>query len=227
MGGKYKGDLKYFDTSFEARIITIFRLIPLNTIFISRHAPETLQKSDCKNGNDTAAAKKQDNIRTIYDTSCLTDSIGPIAGLYTLIHELPQTSAADRLLAVAPCDTPDIRPGLYRTMFHTLEEDPQLAGVIPYVNGNYYPLNAVYRISPAWIDCIEQAVRCKRYGVYRAISSLPVKILQCDGLSVTQEELNDIDTLEEYEKYQHKWSSKPIGNGEDCLLIKKTLIMMT
>ncbi len=119
------------------------------------------------------------------DRSSLT---GVHAGLY---------HAKNEFSFVAPCDAPFLQAELLRLLINSIK--PDIDVVIPYYNGYYEPLCAVY--SKRCIPEIETLLANKNYRIYSFFESVNIKKITIEQIKMTDPEMlsffniNTPDTL--------------------------------
>jgi molybdopterin-guanine dinucleotide biosynthesis protein A len=89
-------------------------------------------------------------IKIVEDTQ---PGLGPIGGMLTGFH-----NAQEPYVGVAPCDTPFIKPALYRMLIDTLQKSKNSHGVVCMVNRFYEPLHAVF-VRTKIISALQKVVR--------------------------------------------------------------------
>lgn len=114
------------------------------------------------------------NIRIVLDAK---PGFGPISGLCSSFKE-----AKGDYVAVAPCDSPFIKPELYTLLFKKAEGRD---GAVPFINNFWEPLHAVYRREP-FIVGLEKALSA---GKNRPVDTYPYLNIK----KVNQEEVEAVD----------------------------------
>ena len=114
------------------------------------------------------------NIRIVIDAK---PGFGPISGLYSSFKE-----AKGDYVAVAPCDSPFVKPELYTLLFNKAEGHD---GAVPFINNFWEPLHAVYRRKP-FIVGLEKALSAGKNRPVDIYHHLNIK-------KVNQEEVKAVD----------------------------------
>jgi molybdopterin-guanine dinucleotide biosynthesis protein A len=114
------------------------------------------------------------NVRIVMDAK---PGLGPISGLCSSFKE-----AKEDYVAVAPCDSPFIKPELYTLLFKKAEGHD---GAVPFINNFWEPLHAVYRRKP-FIVGLEKALSA---GKTRPVDTYPYLNIK----KVRQEEVEAVD----------------------------------
>lgn len=114
------------------------------------------------------------NVRIVMDAK---PGLGPISGLLSSFKE-----AKGDYVAVAPCDSPFIKPELYTLLFNKAEGHD---GAVPFINNFWEPLHAVYRRKP-FIVGLEKALSA---GKNRPVDTYPYLNIK----KVNQEEVRVVD----------------------------------
>ena len=115
------------------------------------------------------------NIKIVKDTE---PDLGPISGLLSSFRE-----AKGEYVAVAPCDSPFIKPDLYKLIFGKADGHD---GAVPFINNFWEPLHAVYK-RETFIVALEKALS---QGKNRPTDAYPYLDIQ----KVMQKEVEAIDT---------------------------------
>lgn len=103
--------------------------------------------------------------------------LGPISGLLSSFKE-----AKGEYVAVAPCDSPFIKPELYELLF---EKAKGYDGAVPFINNFWEPIHAVYK-RKTFITAMEEALH---EGKKRPADTYPYLNIQ----KVTQDEIKVVD----------------------------------
>ncbi len=136
------------------------------------------------------------NIRIVIDAK---PGLGPISGLFSSFKE-----AKGDYVAVAPCDSPFIKPELYTLLFNKAEGHD---GAVPFINNFWEPLHAVYRRKP-FILGLEKTLSA---GKIRTVDTYPHLNIK----KVNQEEVKAVDA--------ETLSFININTKEDLLKAKKIM----
>jgi len=115
------------------------------------------------------------NIKIVKDTE---PDLGPISGLLSSFRE-----AKGEYVAVAPCDSPFIKPDLYKLIFEKADGHD---GAVPFINNFWEPLHAVYK-RETFIVALEKALS---QGKNRPTDAYPYLDIQ----KVMQKEVEAVDT---------------------------------
>ena len=103
--------------------------------------------------------------------------LGPVSGLIPSFSE-----AKGEYVAVAPCDSPFIKPKLYSLLFEKAKDHD---GAVPFMNNFWEPLHAVYR-RKTYVQALKNAQSLGKFRPVDAYSSLNIQ-------KVTDFEMRSID----------------------------------
>jgi molybdopterin-guanine dinucleotide biosynthesis protein A len=103
--------------------------------------------------------------------------LGPLSGLIPSFSE-----AKGEYVAVAPCDSPFIKPKLYTLLFEKIKDHD---GAVPFINNFWEPLHAVYR-RKTYVQSLKKAQSQGKFRPVDAYCSLKIQ-------NVTEEEVRSID----------------------------------
>jgi molybdopterin-guanine dinucleotide biosynthesis protein A len=92
--------------------------------------------------------------------------LGPISGIYSSFKR-----AGGEHVAVAPCDSPYFKPNLYSKLFELVKGTD---GAVPFVNGYWEPLHAVYD-REAMLTAIEKAMAKGQHKTTDLFASMNVR----------------------------------------------------
>lgn len=104
-------------------------------------------------------------------------NLGPISGLLSSLKE-----AKGEYTAVAPCDSPFIRPELYTILF---EKAKEYDGAVPFLNDYWEPLHAVYK-TDSFLESLEKLLS---HGKKRPVEAYPY----LDIKKLMQKEIKIVD----------------------------------
>lgn len=114
----------------------------------------------------------------------VVEDIYPDRSSLTGIHAGLVNAVAD-FSFVVPCDTPFLQPGLVNTLLDELE--PDLDIVVPFFDGHYQPLCAIY--SKRCIPAIEDQLNRNDYKIINLYDRLNLRIVTKEKLSAADPEL--------------------------------------
>ncbi|UCE36619.1 MAG: molybdenum cofactor guanylyltransferase [Thermoplasmata archaeon] len=103
--------------------------------------------------------------------------LGPVSGLIPSFSE-----AKGEYVAVAPCDSPFIKPELYSLLFERAQEHD---GAVPFINNFWEPLHAVYK-RKTYVQSLKNAQSQGKFRPVDAYANLNIQ-------KVTEEEVRSID----------------------------------
>jgi molybdopterin-guanine dinucleotide biosynthesis protein A len=131
-----------------------------------------------------------DEVRFIRDEEA---GLGPLHGMLLSFREARGDS-----VAVAPCDSPFIKPELYQGLFKLAEEGE---AAVPEVNGYWEPLHAVYQ-RKAMVDAIEKVISeggRRPKDTYRYLDVMKMSQEKVEQLDPKLESFVNINTLQNLE----------------------------
>jgi molybdopterin-guanine dinucleotide biosynthesis protein A len=120
---------------------------------------------------------------------------GPLAGLLAGMEAL---SASRRAVFVTACDHPLLRPAFIRALAARLGDHP---GVVPVLDGQTYPLTAVYRLETLpllreWMDRGERSAK----GFAARCGALRVDARELAAVDAEWESLRNVNDRQAYER---------------------------
>lgn len=174
MGGRNKAFLKVGGETILDRVVKRLRLFFEEILLVTRD-PGLYQEASVHVIEDIFEAR-----------SSLT---GVHAGL---IH------ARSDYAFVIPCDAPFIRPALIRLMLSEL--DPFLDVLVPFHDGRYEPLCAIY--SKHCIDPIEEQLKRGDFKIYHFFDRVRLKTLSAERIRSADPEMRSFFNVNTPEAYQ-------------------------
>lgn len=120
---------------------------------------------------------------------------GPLEGLRVGMRSLLE----DDLVLVGTCDAPLVVPAVYRQMVECFRDAERYDAVVPMIQGQPYPLTAVYRTSV--FGRISQMVDSRQLRVKDLLGDIRVREIaesEIRALDPTLQTLRNINTQQEY-----------------------------
>jgi molybdopterin-guanine dinucleotide biosynthesis protein A len=124
-------------------------------------------------------------------------NIGPLEGLRVGLEQCATRGA--EMAMVGTCDAPLVVPELYQFMSGLLARSPEIEAVVPFHDGKWYPLTAVYRTSV--IPQIRARLARDEYKARELVESLPVIRVTTSMIAAVDpglQSLRNINTPQDY-----------------------------
>jgi molybdopterin-guanine dinucleotide biosynthesis protein A len=136
--------------------------------------------------------------------------LGPLEGLRVGLQHL-----ADRpMVIVGTCDAPLVVPEVYLSMLRQLQSAPQTDAVVPRIDGQTWPLTAVYRTRVR--EVVNRMVAERQLRVRDLLQRIRVDDLDPEEfrkLDPHGKTLRNINTREEYQLLLQELREDPHGSG--------------
>ncbi len=181
-------------------------MLPLGRLTILQHVQRAFrdlsQRSILVIGHDAKPADDVGFDEVVKDEFA---DFGPLEGMRVGF----QAAANSQAILLGTCDAPLVVSELYQLMWERLQQDQTLDAVVPDINGQLYPLTAIYR--PTVLSTISEMVQTGELRVkdlFKQINALQIQ--ESEVLTVDPELLTirNINTREEYQAIRQQFADE-------------------